>query len=58
MKTFIILSTADMAVADSIVDDLRLCYVDDFFFRLARLIKATGYRKSRPKSMRRSGSLC
>jgi hypothetical protein len=32
MKTFISFSTADMEVANSFVDELRLFYVDDFFF--------------------------
>lgn len=32
MKTFISFSTADMDAADSFVDELRLFYVDDFFF--------------------------
>jgi hypothetical protein len=32
MKTFISFSTADREVANSFVDELRLFYVDDFFF--------------------------
>ena len=32
MKAFISFSTADQAIADAFVDELRLFYIDDFFF--------------------------